>query len=231
VGLGGGRRLATLTIAGRAHLKGSRAAIRPMRDNAVMSIFASAAPTGQRILDAAQRLMQAHGYHGVSFADVAAAVGIRKASVFHHFPTKEDLARAVVARYRLAVRDGMDAIDQATDDPLDKLARYAGLYRALLARGEYMCLCGLLAAEALTLPESVRAEVRAYFDEHEAWLGDVLAAGRAAGMLRVQGSPDGVAQRMLAGFEGALLVARAHDDDARFDVIADGLLADLRAGA
>jgi len=197
-----------------------------MRDNGGMS---PSLPTDQRILDVAQRLMQAHGYHGVSYAAVAATVGLRKASVFHHFPTKENLARAVVARYRTTVRDGMVAIDHATDDPLDKLARYAGLYRALLARREHMCLCGLLAAEATTLPEAVRGEVRGYFAEHEAWLGDVLAAGRGAGLLRDTGAPMDAAQRLLAGVEGALLVAQAHDDDARFDAIAAGLLADLRA--
>jgi len=200
--------------------------MRPMRDNRDMSI---SRPTDQRILDVTQRLMQAHGYHGVSYAAVAAAVGLRKASVFHHFPTKEGLARAVVARYRATVRDGMAAIDRATDDPSDKLARYVGLYRALLARREHMCLCGLLAAEATTLPEAVRGEVRGYFVEHEAWLGDVLAAGRVAALLRGNGSPADAAQRLLAGVEGALLVAQAHDDDARFDAIAAGLLADLRA--
>lgn len=175
--------------------------------------------------------MQAHGYHGVSYAAIAAVVGLRKASIFHHFPTKEYLARAVVARYRATVRDGMAVIDDATDDPRDKLARYAGLYRALLARREHMCLCGLLAAEATTLPAPVRAEVRAYFVEHETWLGNVLAAGRAAGLLRVEGPFPDAAQRLLAGVEGALLVAQAHDDDARFDAIAAGLLADLRSGA
>lgn len=186
-------------------------------------------PTDQRILDAAQRLMQTHGYHGVSYAAVAAAVGLRKASVFHHFPTKVDLARAIVVRYRATVHDGMATIDRVTDDPPDKLARYAGLYRALLARREHMCLCGLLAAEATTLPEAVRDEVRGYFVEHEAWLGDVLAAGHAQGLLRVEGSFVDAAQRLLAGVEGALLVAQAHDDDARFDAIAAGLLADLHA--
>jgi len=200
--------------------------MRPMRDNGRMSL---SVPTDQRILDAAQRLMQAHGYHGVSYAAVAAAVGLRKASVFHHFPSKENLARAVVARYRATVRDGLAAIEQATDDPPAKLARYAGLYRALLARGEHMCLCGLLAAEATTLPEAVRAEVRGYFVEHEAWLVGVLATGRAAGLLRVDGPLPDAAQRLLAGVEGALLVAHAHDDDARFDAITAGLLADLRA--
>ena len=173
--------------------------------------------------------MQAHGYHGVSYAAIAAQVGIRKASVFHHFPTKEDLVRAAVARYRATLRAGLAAIDETGDDPRVKLERYAGLYRGLLERRGHMCLCGLLAAEATTLPEAVRGEVRGYFVEHEAWLGDVLAAGRVAALLRGDGSPTDAAQRLLAGVEGALLVAQAHDDDARFDAIAAGLLADLRA--
>jgi len=195
-----------------------------VRDNEDMN---SSISTDQRILDAAQRLIQTHGYHGASYAAVAAAVGLRKASVFHHFAAKEDLARAVVVRYRTTVQDGLSAIAQATDDPRDQLARYVGLYRALLTRGDHMCLCGLLAAEATTLPETVRSEVRTYFVEHEAWLGDVLAAGRTAGLLRDEGPLPDAAQRLLAGIEGALLVAQAHDDDARFDAIAAGLLAAL----
>jgi len=154
-------------------------------------------PTNQRILDAAQHLMQAQGYTGLSFAGVATAVGLRKASIFHHFPTKEDLAR------------------------------YASLYQALLQRREHMCLCGLLAAEALTLPETVRVEMRAYFVEHEAWLSGVLAAGQAAGLPRIEGPLTTVAAFVLAGIEGAMLVARAHDDDARFEAIAAQLLASL----
>jgi len=185
-------------------------------------------PTDQRILDAAQQLMQAHGYHGVSYAAIAAQVGIRKASVFHHFPTKEDLVRAAVARYRGTLRAGLAAIDETGDDPRVKLERYAGLYRGLLERRGHMCLCGLLAAEATTLPEPVRSEVRAYFTEHEAWLGEVLAAGRAAGLLRVDEPLTAAAALVIAGIEGALLVARAHADDARFDAVAGHLVSTFR---
>jgi len=59
-------------------------------------------------------------------------VGIQKASVYHHVPTKGALARAVVARYRATVRGRLAGITHATSDPPDQLARYVGLYRALL---------------------------------------------------------------------------------------------------
>jgi len=179
-------------------------------------------PTDQRILDAVRQLMQAHGYHGVSYAAIAAQVGIRTVSVFHHVPTKEDLARAAVACYRGTLRAGLTAIDDTGDDPRVKLECYAGFYRGLPQRRGHMCLGELLVVEATTLPGPVRAEARASFTAREAWLGEVLAAGRAAGLLRV-GEPLAAAL-VVAGIEGALLVAHAHDDDAHVDAVVARLL-------
>jgi len=136
----------------------------------------------------------------------------------------------------VTLRAGLVAIDDTSDDPRVRLDRYAGLYRGLLERRGHMCLCGLLAAEATTLPGSVRAEVRAYFVEHEVWLGEVLAAGLlrvgeplAAGLLRVGEPLAAAAALVVAGIEGALLVAHAHDDDAHFDAVAARLLSTFRA--
>ena len=56
--------------------------------------------TRDRILDATQRLIQAQGFSGFSYADVAELIGIRKASIHHHFATKGDLAFALMVRYR-----------------------------------------------------------------------------------------------------------------------------------
>lgn len=181
--------------------------------------------TDEHILDAAQHLMQVRGYNAFSYADIAVQVGIRKASIHHHFPTKADLGRSVVARYRRTVRGRVAAIDRAVSDPVDKLVRYIGLYRALLLERRHMCLCGLLAAEAPTLPGDVQREVRGYFEDQEAWLRGVLLDGRAAGTLRRDDAVENMAQLLLATIEGAMLVARAHDDDTRFDAIAAPLLA------
>ena len=58
--------------------------------------------TAEKILDVSERLVQLRGYNAFSYADVAKAVGIRKASLHHHFATKADLGRALVVRYREA---------------------------------------------------------------------------------------------------------------------------------
>jgi AcrR family transcriptional regulator len=51
------------------------------------------------IMDAAERRMQAGGFGGFSFREIAADVGIKSSSVHYHFPTKEDLAAAVIRRW------------------------------------------------------------------------------------------------------------------------------------
>jgi len=50
------------------------------------------------ILDEATRLFAERGYEGASMADLADSVGLRKASLFHHFPSKDLLYAAVLER-------------------------------------------------------------------------------------------------------------------------------------
>jgi AcrR family transcriptional regulator len=57
--------------------------------------MASAEAPRQRILDVALALLAEHGYEGMSLQQVADRVGLHKSSLFHHFRSKEELAREV----------------------------------------------------------------------------------------------------------------------------------------
>jgi TetR/AcrR family transcriptional repressor of nem operon len=78
-----------------------------------------------------------------------------------------------------------------------------------------MCLCGVLAAEASTLPERVGGAVRAFFAENEAWLAGLLAEGRNSGELAFPGTPAQTAQAVFASLEGALMSAWTFKDEER----------------
>jgi AcrR family transcriptional regulator len=52
--------------------------------------------TWERILDSAQRLTQTRSFDGFSFQDIASEVGVRKASLYHHFESKDDVAVAML---------------------------------------------------------------------------------------------------------------------------------------
>ena len=55
--------------------------------------------TAEQILDLAETLIQTRGYSAFSYQDIADSLGIRKASIHYHFPSKSDLGVAVVDRY------------------------------------------------------------------------------------------------------------------------------------
>jgi TetR/AcrR family transcriptional regulator, transcriptional repressor for nem operon len=182
--------------------------------------------TAARILDAAERLVQTRGFNGFSYADVAAELGVTKASLHYHFPGKAELGEVLIERYTKRFVLALGAIDEDCEDPRAKLEAYADLYASVL-RGERMCLCGMLAAEFDTLSEGMRAAVIRFFDANEAWLEEVLVEGRRAGGLRFEGSAREMALSVIGGLEGAMLIARPYRDVGRFGTASNRLLASL----
>jgi TetR/AcrR family transcriptional repressor of nem operon len=205
-------------------------------DNPVMATKPSTsgrrrnAGTAQRILDVAERLVQVRGFNGFSYADVAAELGVTKASLHYHYAGKAELGQALIARYAERFGERLTAIDAETADAPAKLAAYASLYGDVL-RGRRMCLCGMLAAEYETLPEPIRQTVVAFFDDNETWLEGVLEQGRADGDLRFDASARDTARMIIAGLEGAMLVARPYSDIERFQTAAATLLTNVARNA
>jgi TetR/AcrR family transcriptional regulator, transcriptional repressor for nem operon len=182
--------------------------------------------TPAKILDVAERLVQLRGFNGFSYADVAAELGVTKASLHYHFASKAELGEALMSRYAQRFGEALSAVDEEVEDERDKLAAYADLYSAVL-RGQRMCLCGMLAAEYETLPDPMRRTVLRFFDENEDWLERVLEQGRRRGTLRFEGEARDAARLIVSGLEGAMLVARPYGDPERFQAAADRLLAGL----
>jgi TetR/AcrR family transcriptional repressor of nem operon len=183
--------------------------------------------TAERIMDAAQQMVQTRGYNAFSYADISTRVGIRKASIHYYFPSKKDLGKELAARYRADFRSRLHQIDGRKRDSRSKLKDYAQLYLDSLRDDDRMCLCGMLASDIDTLPEEVRCEVIGFFADNEAWLAKVLGEGRKAGTLDFSGPAENEAQLLLAGFQGAMLVARSYGDGMRFRTIARKLLTRL----
>ena len=180
--------------------------------------------TADRILDIAERLVQRRGFNAFSYADVATAVGIRKASLHYHFATKADLGQALIARYRQTFLQALHGIEEETDEAGKRLQRYAGLYGAVL-RKKRMCMCGMLATDAATLPKAMRDSVAGFFDENVAWLARVLEDGRKRKELAFEGTAQATAAFFVSALEGAMLLAHGSGRRGTFDTAAERLLA------
>ena len=180
--------------------------------------------TAQRILDIASRLVQTRGFNGFSYADIAEALEVTKASLHYHFPSKAELGRRLMERYEAAFLEALKGIDAAGGGGRAKLKRYARIYADVL-RDNRMCLCGMLASDYATLPKAMKEAVKHFFDGNEHWLSAVLEAGRSSGELEFKGSALEAARVIVGSLEGAMMLARSYGEPARFDSAAERLIA------
>jgi TetR/AcrR family transcriptional regulator, transcriptional repressor for nem operon len=182
--------------------------------------------TATRILDLAEELVQTRGFDGFSYAHIAAELNVTTPSLHYHFRSKAELGEALIERYSERFLEALGEIDRQSSDAPERLRAYARVYGDVLRRRR-MCLCGMLAAGYDTLPERMRQSVVRFFDQNEAWLARVLAEGARDGSLAFDGTPSVVAQSIISGLEGAMLVARPYGDAARFDAAAERILGAL----
>jgi TetR/AcrR family transcriptional repressor of nem operon len=189
---------------------------------------AVAEATRTRILDVAERLVQTRGFNGFSYADIAAQVGITKASLHYHFATKAELGRMLVVRYTERFAAALRRITDGGGVAAARLRAYVKLYADVLT-DERMCLCGMVAAEYGTLPAAMQEALRVFFEFNEAWLARLLEQGSREGSLRLRVAPLEAARMLVGALEGEMLVARAYGDPARFLAAARLLLTQLHS--
>jgi TetR/AcrR family transcriptional repressor of nem operon len=182
--------------------------------------------TAQRILDVAEGLLQERGYNGFSYADVATELGITRAALHYHYPGKAELGEALISRYAARFAGALTDLDASSLDAQATLAGYAELYAEVLRR-QRMCLCGMLAAEYLTLPPTMQRGVATFFEVNASWLQAVLERGRREGTLAFPGAAGDTATMVLGALEGAMLITRMSGDVGGFRTAADRLLTGL----
>lgn len=181
--------------------------------------------TADDILHCARSLIIAGGYNGFSYADIADVIGIRKASIHHHFPTKLDLVRTLLSRYRDEAAEGIAALEREVPEPLGQLRAYAGFWETCIADATApFCVCALLASQIPVLPEPIVLEVRAHFRALSAWLTSVLERGARQGAIRLTGEARAEAEIFMAAVHGAMLSARAYGDARIFGAVIHPML-------
>ena len=120
--------------------------------------------TKEKILVAAQDLIQTRSFHGFSFQDLANRVGIRKPSLYHYFDSKDAIALAVLERAADWVRAQMAKVDG--EDPAARLERYFEMFRDIHGKGERMCPGGSFASVFGGVSSSVQSALHRFTKLH-----------------------------------------------------------------
>lgn len=184
--------------------------------------------TRTALLDSAEAAARRRGYDGFSYADMAKDVGIRKASIHHHFPTKAALAAALIERYH----DDLDAtcheVDRLRDTGGGRLVVMIDTYRYAMDEGRSLCLCVSLSTSRDSLPDAATQGLANFRAMMIVWLSKTFVLGAVDGSVTDVADPQAEAVATLALLEGAQLAARATQDPGHYDAAVALLQARLR---
>jgi AcrR family transcriptional regulator len=175
-------------------------------------------PTRDRLIDVAMRLFWEKGYGASSVADILREARANSGSLYHFFPTKQDLLVAVLERYREGLYPMLLApIWGAISDPIERIFALLAKYRELLVQTDcfYGCPIGSLALELHEPDPPVRQLLAANFD---GWTDAIRRCLEdAGGRLPPDLDRQELAVFVLTTMEGGVMQARTHRTLATFD--------------
>ena len=174
------------------------------------------AATRDQILNAAARLIHVQGYQSTSLDDVLRESGVGKGNFYYYFKSKEDLGYAIIDRITQAfVERSLGPAFADTDaDPVTQI--HAFLDRVLdaqrLRKCVGGCVMGNLASELSDVHEGFRQRLAGIFDLWRVHLAEAVSRGQARGRLRADVDASRVAQFLVAGLEGSILLSKVTKD-------------------
>ena len=166
-----------------------------------------------QILDIAADLLQTKSVSAFSYQDISDRLGIRKASVHHHFRTKRQLVVALAERYVEDVDRRFSQIEATTDDPWRRLDAWVAAAGEIAASGDRICPMGSLSSQYNVLPDECHQVMHRLHGRAHAFVTGIVTDGRAQGVMHFAGEPADRATMMIAAMQGALQLQRSEPSD------------------
>jgi TetR/AcrR family transcriptional repressor of nem operon len=162
--------------------------------------------TRQRIIEAAFLEFYHNGFQGGSINNIVSAAGITKGALFHHFPTKQALAYAVIDEFiePLLVNRWLAPLDGSKDPIADLKRTFRRYVKEDIENGTWIHGCPLnnLAQEMSPLDEGFQSRIDALYTRWRKEFAAALARGIDEGSVRKGVSPKSVAAMLVAGQMG-----------------------------
>jgi len=181
-------------------------------------VMKSTLETKDRILMTARGLFHSSSYSDIGIKQICDVANVQKGSFYHFFPSKRDLALAVIDDMADEWAHGFvhEAFDQNLQ-PMERLdylidAAYYWQKAAKDIEGRMPgCLFGNLVLEVSTRDDILRAKLSAVFDKTKSRFESTLVEAVAEGAIAALDT-DLTAQAMLSYLEGMILLAKSRND-------------------
>jgi TetR/AcrR family transcriptional repressor of nem operon len=189
-----------------------------------------------RLIETAIELMSTRGYSAVGVQELCTHAGVHKGSFYYFFPSKRELALAVIDVYRQRILDLWHAAMAIDCAPLERLRwtferTYEVQYGLMAANGQmHGCPLGNLALELSCQDEEIRQRLRDTFADWIDVVDGILRQAVAAGALPALDTTI-TAQTVIAYFEGIMMLAKTRNDLAMVTCLPQSVLALVTAAA
>lgn len=184
--------------------------------------------TRDRIVAAAGQLMLEQGVARTTIEDIQATAGVSPSQLYHYFPGKDALVRAVIDHQTGRVLDvQQEGLDQL--DTIDSLSRWRDLMVGILTEVQCVggCPLGSLASDLAESDPVARVQLANAFGTWEELIRDGLVSMQKRGELSESADPGELAVAMLAAVQGGLLLSQVRRDPAPLRTAVDTMIAHL----
>ncbi|MFE9809225.1 TetR/AcrR family transcriptional regulator [Streptomyces sp. NPDC005548] len=188
----------------------------------------------EKILGAAQSLIELRGYSALGVAEICKAAGVPKGSFYYFFESKEALALAVIDEQWAGQKSAWARALGSDDEPLIRLRRLFEDTEASQLAGQQSCgtvsgcMFGNLTLEMSNQTESVRERLQAIFEEQVGMVESVISEAHARHDIAVADSRE-AARAVVAQLEGQVLFAKLYNNTQQLGPLWSNCLALLGA--
>lgn len=182
----------------------------------------------EKLVETATALFHVRGFQPTSLDEVFERSGVCRSNFYYYFRSKEDLGLEVLERQIEAFADRVirGILEDAGSTPRGRLERLFNAVTTEMRKGAYRggCPFGNLAAEMCGAHPEFRARLSAFFERWQEAVERCLAEGVGRGEFRADLDLRGVAIALVAGIEGAVLLAKTHGHGAPIEADAHTML-------
>lgn len=168
--------------------------------------------TRDELIQVGKTIIAQQGFNTTGLNAVLSTAGVPKGSFYYYFPSKEEFGLAVIDALAADYAQQLDSfLADDTASPLQRLRRYLEHGAATMSECacRHGCPIGTLSQELAAQNELFRVRLDSVFCAWKAKFARCLAAAKAAGELPADSDSDQLAEFLLAGWQGALLRAKA----------------------
>jgi TetR/AcrR family transcriptional repressor of nem operon len=179
--------------------------------------------TKTKILNVAEELIQRLGCNAMSYNDISEAVGIRKASIHHHFAKKEDLINELLKRCRITYGNNYQKIADSPLSAPEKLRNIAKIFKDGL-RKQQLCLVGTISADKNTLKEDSRDILEDTIKNTIGIFTPVFEQGKKDDSLSFIGTSEETAYAFFSFLLGAQIATRVYGGEKSFQSTTEAMI-------